>query len=68
MRRDLKIQGMDFTDLTDVDDVNIIDTPGYGVAGPPRVSRYGGGAPPPPPPPPPPPGMPPAPGEWKLFS
>ena len=62
MRRELKIQGLDFTDLTDVDDVNIIDTPGYGVAGPPRPtgpSRMGGGVPPPPPPPP---GIPPAPG------
>ena len=62
--RALKINGIDFTDLTDVDDINILNDPYYGggTMGPPPPSL--GGLPPPPPPlgmggpppPPPPPG------------
>ena len=61
--RALKINGIDFTDLGDNDDVNILTDPYYGQTNLPQPLSGPGGVPPPPPPlfggippPPPPPG------------
>ncbi len=67
MTREMKIQGVDFSDLTDADDLNYIDVQPTGpLANTPALPKYGmpvlppppppppGGIPPPPPPPPPP--------------
>ena len=75
IRRALLIKGIDFTDLKEEDDINVLAPPviaGGGPGGPPPPPPPPGGGPPPPPPPPPmmgggppppppPPGMPPRP-------